>query len=159
MATSGRRSARRSSPPTSCVFSTPTWVGHLSSVAARVIERLDAELSETDDEGRPILAGKVAVTVVVGNEDGAHKITADLYQALGDVGLQHPVRRAARTGTARRCTPSTTRICDETPGGDGERDRDARAERRAPREAAAGQPLPGALTPRIGGAARRARRV
>ena len=72
------------------VFSTPTWVGHLSSVAARVVERLDAELSETDDDGRPILAGKVAVTVVVGNEDGAHKITADLYQALGDVGFSIP---------------------------------------------------------------------
>ncbi|HEX5856878.1 MAG TPA: flavodoxin family protein [Microbacterium sp.] len=72
------------------VFATPTWVGHLSSVAARVIERLDAELSETDDDGRPILAGKVAVTVVVGNEDGAHKITADLYQALGDVGFSIP---------------------------------------------------------------------
>ena len=65
-------------------------MGHLSSVAARVIERLDAELSETDDEGRPILTGKVAVTVVVGNEDGAHKITADLYQALGDVGFSIP---------------------------------------------------------------------
>ncbi|MGC5170294.1 flavodoxin family protein [Micromonospora sp. DT81.3] len=72
------------------VFATPTWVGHLSSVAARVIERLDAELSETDEEGRPILTGKVAVTVVVGNEDGAHKITADLYQALGDVGFSIP---------------------------------------------------------------------
>lgn len=69
------------------VFGTPTWVGHLSSVAARVVERLDAELSETDDSGRPILAGKVAATAVVGNEDGAHKITADLYQALGDVGF------------------------------------------------------------------------
>jgi multimeric flavodoxin WrbA len=31
------------------VFGTPTWMGHLSSVAARVLERLDAELSETDD--------------------------------------------------------------------------------------------------------------
>ncbi|KAF2414026.1 flavodoxin [Microbacterium sp. B35-04] len=72
------------------VFATPTWMGHLSSVAQRVLERLDAELSETDDEGRAILAGKVAVTVVVGNEDGAHAITADLYQALGDVGFTIP---------------------------------------------------------------------
>ncbi|WP_019178842.1 flavodoxin family protein [Microbacterium yannicii] len=72
------------------VFATPTWVGHMSSVAQRVLERLDAELSETDDEGRAILAGKVAVTVVVGNEDGAHGITADLYQALGDVGFSIP---------------------------------------------------------------------
>lgn len=72
------------------VVATPTWMGHMSSVAQRVLERLDAELSETDDEGRVILAGKVAVTVVLGNEDGAHKITADLYQALADVGFSIP---------------------------------------------------------------------
>jgi hypothetical protein len=30
------------------------------------------------------------VTVVLGNEDGAHAITADLYQALGDVGFSIP---------------------------------------------------------------------
>ncbi|MHC2999371.1 flavodoxin family protein [Microbacterium sp. HJ5] len=72
------------------VFATPTWMGHMSSVAQRVLERLDAELSETDDEGRPILAGKVAVVAVVGNEDGAHAIIADAYQALGDVGFSIP---------------------------------------------------------------------
>ena len=72
------------------VFGTPTWMGHMSSVAQRVLERLDAELSETDDAGRPILTGKVAVTVVLGNEDGAHKITADLYQGLVDVGYSIP---------------------------------------------------------------------
>lgn len=74
------------------VFCTPTWVGHMSSVAQRVLERLDAELSETDALGRPILTGKVAVTVVLGNEDGAHKITADLYQGLGDVGFTIPAQ-------------------------------------------------------------------
>jgi multimeric flavodoxin WrbA len=72
------------------VLGTPTWMGHMSSIAQRVLERLDAELSETDADGRPILAGKVAVTAVVGNEDGAHKITADLYQALSDVGFTMP---------------------------------------------------------------------
>jgi multimeric flavodoxin WrbA len=72
------------------VLATPTWMGHMSSVAQRVLERLDAELSETDDDGRPVLAGKVAVTVVLGNEDGAHAITADLYQGLGDVGFSIP---------------------------------------------------------------------
>jgi multimeric flavodoxin WrbA len=71
---------------------TPTWMGHMSSVAQRVLERLDAELSETDDAGRPILFGKVAGTVVVGNEDGAHKITADLYQGLTDVGFSIPAQ-------------------------------------------------------------------
>ncbi|SNS66520.1 Multimeric flavodoxin WrbA [Geodermatophilus pulveris] len=72
------------------VVSTPTWVGHMSSVAQRVLERLDGELSETDDSGRPLVAGKVAVTAVVGNEDGAHKITADLMQGLDDIGFTIP---------------------------------------------------------------------
>ena len=72
------------------VFATPTWMGHMSSVAQRVLERLDAHLSETDDEGRPVLAGKVAVVAVVGNEDGAHAIIADAYQGLGDVGFSIP---------------------------------------------------------------------
>lgn len=72
------------------VLATPTWMGHMSSVAQRVLERLDAELSDTDDEGRPRTYGKVAVAVVVGNEDGAHKITADVFQALSDVGFTVP---------------------------------------------------------------------
>lgn len=55
------------------LLATPTWVGHMSSVAQRVLERLDAALSETDESGRPSMVGKVAVTAVVGNEDGAHK--------------------------------------------------------------------------------------
>ena len=69
------------------LMSTPTWVGHMSSVAQRVLERLDAELSETDELGRPRQVGKVALAAVVGNEDGAHKIVADLFQALNDVGF------------------------------------------------------------------------
>ena len=74
------------------IVATPTWVGHMSSVAQRVLERLDGELSETDDSGRPLVTGKVAVTVVVGNEDGAHKITADLMQGLNDIGFTIPAQ-------------------------------------------------------------------
>ncbi|RNE67017.1 flavodoxin family protein [Cryobacterium tepidiphilum] len=74
------------------VVSTPTWMGHMSSIAQRVLERLDAELSMMDDQGRPELYGKVAVVAVVGNEDGAHKIIADLFQGLNDVGLTIPTQ-------------------------------------------------------------------
>ena len=49
----------------------PIWVGHPSSLAQRVLERLDAEISETDCQGRPILFGKVAMVAVDGNADGA----------------------------------------------------------------------------------------
>ena len=69
------------------LISTPTWVGHASSVTQRVLERLDAEIGETDDEGLPFIFGKVAITAVVGNEDGGHKITADLFQSLNDIGF------------------------------------------------------------------------
>jgi multimeric flavodoxin WrbA len=74
------------------VMAVPTWMGHPSSIAQAVMERLDAELSETDDAGRPFTFGKVAVVAVVGNEDGAHQITADVYQALADVGFTIPAQ-------------------------------------------------------------------
>lgn len=72
------------------VLATPTWLGQHSSVAQRVLERLDAELSETDAEGRLMTYGKVAVAAVVGNEDGVHHITAIIHQALNDVGFTVP---------------------------------------------------------------------
>lgn len=68
------------------VMATPTWMGHMTSIAQRVLERLDAELGEADDQGRYPTYGKVAVVVAVGNEDGAHNISADLFQGLNDVG-------------------------------------------------------------------------
>jgi multimeric flavodoxin WrbA len=74
------------------VFATPTWMGQTSSVGQRVLERLDAELAETDDEDRPILLAKVALVAVVGNEDGAHHIVADVFQALNDVGFTIPAQ-------------------------------------------------------------------
>jgi multimeric flavodoxin WrbA len=74
------------------VLATPTWVGHMTSVAQGVLERLDGELSETDDSGRPLITGKVAVVAVVGNEDGAHHISADAFQALSDVGFTIPAQ-------------------------------------------------------------------
>ncbi|WP_405527158.1 NAD(P)H-dependent oxidoreductase [Streptomyces avidinii] len=69
------------------ILSTPVWLGHPSSVAQRVMERLNAELGESDDEGRMLTYGKVAAVCVVGNEDGAHKVSADLFQGLGDTGF------------------------------------------------------------------------
>ncbi|MGF3054971.1 flavodoxin family protein [Microbacterium sp. YY-01] len=74
------------------VFATPTWMGQHSSVAQRVLERLDAELAETDEQGRPSLYDKVAVPVVVGNEDGAHHIIGIASQSLSDVGFVIPAQ-------------------------------------------------------------------
>ncbi|KQY51624.1 MULTISPECIES: flavodoxin family protein [unclassified Nocardioides] len=72
------------------VLVTPIWLGQPSSVCKMVLERLDAELSETDDDGRMLTYDKVAGIGVVGNEDGAHHVTAELCQALSDVGFSLP---------------------------------------------------------------------
>ena len=72
------------------VVATPIWMGQPSSVCKRVLERLDAVLSEIEDDGRYPTFGKVAVAAVVGNEDGAHHCCAEIYQALTDVGFTVP---------------------------------------------------------------------
>jgi multimeric flavodoxin WrbA len=72
------------------VIATPIWLGQPSAVCKMVLERLDAELSETDDQGRMLTFGKVGALAVVGNEDGAHHVTAEVYQALSDVGFTIP---------------------------------------------------------------------
>lgn len=69
------------------LVSTPIWLGHPSSVCQRVLERLNADISETDDQGRQLTYSKVGVAAVVGNEDGAHKVSADLFQGLNDLGF------------------------------------------------------------------------
>lgn len=74
------------------LLATPTWMGQASSVCMRVLERLDAELSETDDAGRPSLFGKVAIVAVVGNEDGAHHVSSQAFQVLNDVGFSLPAQ-------------------------------------------------------------------
>ncbi|WP_299820596.1 NAD(P)H-dependent oxidoreductase [uncultured Jannaschia sp.] len=72
------------------ILGTPIWLGQPSSMARRVLERMDAFLSETDDRGRMPAAGKVALVAVVGNEDGAHACHAACFQAVNDVGFTIP---------------------------------------------------------------------
>lgn len=76
------------------VLGTPIWLGQPSSVAKRALERMDAFLGETDERGRMPSFGKVAVLAIVGNEDGAHHVTAELLQALNDVGWTIPATAA-----------------------------------------------------------------
>jgi len=77
------------------VLATPIWLGHPASVSQVVLERLDALLGETDDEGRLIASGRVAIVGVVGNEDGAHHVGAELFQGLNDVGFTIPAEGMA----------------------------------------------------------------
>jgi multimeric flavodoxin WrbA len=72
------------------IIATPTWVGRPSSIAQRVIERMDAMISETDDQGRPVAYNRVAGVINTGNEDGAHHVISEIAGALGDIGYTIP---------------------------------------------------------------------
>ncbi|MEU5738179.1 NAD(P)H-dependent oxidoreductase [Streptomyces tendae] len=72
------------------VIASPTWLGRPSSVAQLVLERMDAMLSETDDEGRPVAYNRVAGVLVTGNEDGAHHVISEISGALADIGYTIP---------------------------------------------------------------------
>ena len=72
------------------VFATPTWLGQISSVVKRALERLDALLSETTEDGTPLAYNKVAGFIVVGNEDGAHHCISEMAGAAIDIGFTCP---------------------------------------------------------------------
>ena len=72
------------------VVATPTWLGQPASVTKRALERMDALLSETDDDSRPVAYNSVAGVVVTGNEDGAHPVISEVAGAPIDIGYTVP---------------------------------------------------------------------
>src|SRR5690349_19069857 len=73
------------------LVATPTWLGQPSSVSKRALERMDAFISETKEDGEtPIAYDRVAGVVVVGNEDGAHHVISEINGALNDIGYTLP---------------------------------------------------------------------
>jgi len=72
------------------VVGTPIWLGQPSSVCKRVLERMDAFLYEKDERDRMPSYGRLGLVAVVGNEDGAHHVSAELFQGLNDVGFTLP---------------------------------------------------------------------
>jgi multimeric flavodoxin WrbA len=102
------------------IFGGPIWMGQIGSIAKRVLERMDAFLSETDDKGRMPSFSKVAVAAIVGNEDGAHWSTSQLFQMLNDVGWTIPATAAcywvgeAMGDTDFKDLPKTPKKVEET---------------------------------------------
>lgn len=72
------------------VLTGPIWNGQPASPFLQVPERLNAVLSEKDDQQRTPLFGKVAVLGVVGNEDGARHVQSIMMAALSELGLSFP---------------------------------------------------------------------
>ena len=73
------------------IIGTPIWFGVRSSVAQRVIERLDGTYREIDEaSGQFPLYGKVGAVVVTGNEDGVKHAAMTLIYAMGHLGYTIP---------------------------------------------------------------------
>lgn len=72
------------------IMATPTWLGQPSSVAKLALERMDAMMSETKDDGTYAAYNKVAGVIVTGNEDGAHHVITEIAGALIDIGFTIP---------------------------------------------------------------------
>jgi multimeric flavodoxin WrbA len=69
------------------IIATPTWMGTLSSMAMRVLERINGLYTAKDKQGRPVTYNKVAGFVVTGDEDGARHVVTEIAGALMDVGF------------------------------------------------------------------------
>lgn len=73
------------------ILGTPIWLGNVSSVCQRVLERMDAFLPEEDEQDRKITYGRVAAMAAVDSEGGGtHQALGQMSKALNDVGFTLP---------------------------------------------------------------------
>lgn len=72
------------------VVATPIWLGEKSSVAKKLIERLDAMSSKTNEKGQYIFYGKAGGCLITGNEDGAKHCAMGILYSLQHIGYTIP---------------------------------------------------------------------
>ncbi|CAN5529462.1 flavodoxin family protein [soil metagenome] len=72
------------------IVGTPIWLGEKSSVAQKLIERLYAMSSKTNDKGQYIYYGKVGGCIITGNEDGIKHCAMGILYSLQHVGYSIP---------------------------------------------------------------------
>lgn len=72
------------------VIGSPIWLGERSSIATKLIERLYAMSSMTNDAGQFIYYGKVGGCIITGNEDGAKHCSMGILYSLQHIGFTVP---------------------------------------------------------------------
>ena len=72
------------------IIGTPIWLGEESSVCRVLIERLYGMSGLLNDKGQSIYYGKVAGSVITGNEDGIKHVAMTLGFALNHLGYVMP---------------------------------------------------------------------
>lgn len=96
------------------VLTTPIWLGEMSSVCKKTIERLYALSGESNDEGQYIYYGRVGGCLVTGNEDGAKHCSMYMLYALQHLGYLIPPQ--ADAGWVGEAGPGPSYL-DEGSGG------------------------------------------
>ncbi|WP_299059856.1 NAD(P)H-dependent oxidoreductase [uncultured Polaribacter sp.] len=72
------------------IIGTPIWLGEKSSEAQKLIERLYAMSSKTNDKGQYLFYGKVGGCLITGNEDGVKHCAMGILYSLQHVGYSIP---------------------------------------------------------------------
>ena len=72
------------------VVGTPIWLGDKSSICTRVIERMYGYSGETNEAGQYAYYGRVAGTIITGNEDGIKHCAMNLLYSLQHLGYLIP---------------------------------------------------------------------
>lgn len=93
------------------VIGTPIWLGEMSSVALRFIERLYATSSQRNDKGQFVYYGRVGGCLVTGNEDGVKHVGRNVLFSLQHLGFAIPPEAAA--GWIGEAGPGPSYLDDE----------------------------------------------
>lgn len=72
------------------VIGTPIWLGQISSVCMRLIERLYAMSSQTNAKGQSVFYNKTGGCMVTGNEDGVKHCAMHVLYSLMHIGCAIP---------------------------------------------------------------------
>ncbi|GGC97683.1 flavodoxin family protein [Aquisalinus flavus] len=72
------------------IIGSPIWLGEMSSLTTKVIERLYAHSAETNDKGQYAYYGQVGAAMVTGNEDGGKHVCRNILYSLQHVGFTIP---------------------------------------------------------------------
>lgn len=96
------------------IVGTPIWLGEVSSVCRRLIERLYAESGKLNDKGQYVYYGRVGGTIITGNEDGIKHCAMEILYSLQHLGYSIPPQ--ADAGWIGEAGPGPS-YCDEDSGG------------------------------------------
>ena len=96
------------------VLGTPIWLGQISSLCGRVIERLYAHSGQQNGKGQYVYYGKVGGCLVTGNEDGVKACSMSILYSLQHLGYMIPPQ--ADAGWIGEAGPGPSYL-DENSGG------------------------------------------